>query len=191
MKTLTTLILATVISVGTAFSQPVKDKIILPVGITLNSVLRLDIVSGGAIEFVFNNLTDYNQGINPTGGNTLYQTQITVSSSTDWDLNLWSEGGFIGASGKTIDLDHLEYQITATGSHTDGVELTIPSSTNRIAVTNATVPVIIGNDGQSAGDDTQNAFIIDWFAGVTNTFLAKNYPADRYVANIILQLVAK
>lgn len=189
MRTLTTLFLALVISVGTAYSQPIKDKAILPVGITLNSVLRLDITSGGAIEFVFNNLTDYTDGINAGGGDPLYQTTFTVASSTDWDLNMWSEAGFVGSNGGSITLDHLEYIITATGAHQHGAELTINTNGGQVAMTNGSVAVIIGTD--AAGSIADNAFTVDWIAGESNDFLNESYPSDRYVANIIMELVAK
>ena len=47
-----------------SFGQAVNDQAIIPVSVTLNSILRLTVVSGGNIEFVVNTIDQYTGGIN-------------------------------------------------------------------------------------------------------------------------------
>lgn len=46
-----------------AFGQAVKDRNVIPVAVSLNQVLRMTITNGGNIEFVFNTIEDYKNGI--------------------------------------------------------------------------------------------------------------------------------
>lgn len=77
-----------------AFAQPVSDNAVIPMGITLSSVLRLNVVSGGNIEFVFASVNDFQNGL---AGN-MYRTNLTVESSTDWGLSV-SASDFAGSAG--------------------------------------------------------------------------------------------
>ncbi|MCB9002091.1 MAG: hypothetical protein H6537_09000 [Bacteroidales bacterium] len=45
-----------------AFGQAVNDQAIIPVSVTLNSILRLTVVSGGNIDFVVNTIDQYTSG---------------------------------------------------------------------------------------------------------------------------------
>jgi hypothetical protein len=192
MKTLTTILLAIVISAGSAFAQPVKDKAVIPIGVTLNSVLRMNITSGGSIEFVFNTISDYTNGFNSGGGDETYRTYFNVASSSDFDVTIWSEtANFIGSdAGGTMDLSHLEYRCIADplASGADPANWTLAGIT---AITNTAAPLVTGTVGASAGNIAQNAFIIDWIVGVANPLLGDGYASDRYVLNVLLELTGK
>jgi hypothetical protein len=41
------------------YGQAVNDQAVIPVSITLNSILRLTVVSGGNIDFVVNTIDQY------------------------------------------------------------------------------------------------------------------------------------
>ena len=45
------------------FAQAVKDRQVIPVSVNLNQVLRMTITNGGNIEFVFNSIDDYRNGL--------------------------------------------------------------------------------------------------------------------------------
>jgi len=105
------------------FSQAVKDRQVIPVAVNLNQVLRMTIVNGGNIEFVFNSIDDYENGISGAAGNAgdeFYVTDFTVASSTRWELTFGSEQAtFIGTDDptSTLLLDNVGYDLVATGVH--------------------------------------------------------------------------
>lgn len=180
MKTLTTIFLALVISAGSAFAQPVKDKAVIPIGVTLNSVLRLNIESGGNIEFVFNTLDHYVNGINDAYASTLYRTVFSVASSSHFDVDMAAESDFIGGDGSSsIPINQLEYQINDAFAGTTS-ETTMSSG--------VLVEVVDGATTLNAGTSTQNQFTIDWQVGCTTQLLGTSLPSDRYVTNILIEI---
>ena len=70
---------------GSAIAQPVSDRAVIPIGVTLVQILRIHVINGGNIEFVFNDINDYKVGI-ANGGTTFYDSQVVIASSTDWVL---------------------------------------------------------------------------------------------------------
>ena len=76
-------------------AQPVVDNAIIPVAVNLNSILRLNVTSGGNIEFTVSTIDQYNNGI-ATGPR--YYTDFTVASSVDFDVipvTLNTQGSFL------------------------------------------------------------------------------------------------
>ena len=99
-----------------AFAQPVSDNAVIPMGISLSSILRLNVVSGGNMEFVFNTFRDYDYGFQGDQ----YRTQLTVASSTDWSLDVYASSLFEGSAGQ-IALAAMEYTIQqGTGTNLIG-----------------------------------------------------------------------
>jgi len=107
-----------------SFSQAVKDRQVIPVAVNLNQVLRMTIINGGNIEFVFNSIDDYENGLSGAAGNpgdNFYITDFTVASSTRWELSYGSEQAtFIGTDDPThtLALDNVGYSLASTGTHT-------------------------------------------------------------------------
>lgn len=117
----------------TLFAQAVKDRNVIPVAVSLNQVLRMTITNGGNIEFVFNTIDDYKNGLssqqisgsqNPigltdaTGSGSFYKTDFTVSSSTRWKLSYGAEQAtFLGTDnpGNTLELNNVGFSISHTG----------------------------------------------------------------------------
>ncbi|RMG77246.1 MAG: hypothetical protein D6707_11385 [Bacteroidetes bacterium] len=118
-------LLLTIGSISASKAQAVSDRAVIPVAINLNQVLRLHVWNGGNIEFVFNTIDDYRNGLSgddgtsssantaatgpgaaasqanaqgvPGGPNNFYNTYFTVSSSTDWSLDFGAEQAtFVG-----------------------------------------------------------------------------------------------
>ncbi len=129
-KIFLTTVAALIFSAG-VFSQAVKDRQVIPVAVNLNQVLRMTITNGGNIEFVFNSIDDYRDGLsadagtsgsaNPAGSDGFYQTDFTVASSTRWQITYGSEQAtFIGTddASQTLDLANVGFSLVNNGSHT-------------------------------------------------------------------------
>ncbi|NOZ35067.1 MAG: hypothetical protein GXO80_07200 [Chlorobi bacterium] len=195
MKKLTILLTAVLFSVTAAFSQPVSDSGVIPVGVTLNSILRLNITSGGNLEYVVNTIDQYSNGI---AQNARYDTHFTVASSVDFDVTLGADAAtFTGVDdvAHTIPLDNLGYEVLADAgaTGTDAVNWDLPAGTQALSA--ATPDIVTGNyAGLGAGDINQNAFVIEWRLGTSepnmnaSSLLQQSITSDRYVVNVILQL---
>ncbi|MDA9782903.1 hypothetical protein N9B55_00675 [Vicingaceae bacterium] len=184
-----------------SYSQPVSDRAVIPVALTLNQILRLNVEDGGNIEFVFNRIDDYETGI-PNGA--FYDTRLTVASSTRWQLDMGAEDAtFIGVDNpaNTLPLTYAGFQITAEGNHAFGVELTDPATANAAAIPLAAFPVtVIGSaaagaaGATNAGDVLDNIITVNWEAntaailGATVPLIDIDQVPDRYVTNVLLDL---
>ncbi len=180
-----------------SFGQAVNDNAIIPVSVTLNSILRLTVVSGGNIEFVVNTIDDYTDGINSGGADTRYHTIFTVSSSQDFDVTLRSEeNNLLGQDDTSNELlgTNVGYNLTG-GTGVDGTNWDLPGTIEGLSSTAATI--VEGAAALAAGDAVQNRFVIQWRLGTQEgnmagtSLLAQSNPADRYVTNVFLELSSK
>lgn len=189
-------LVATMLSFGlVAFSQAVKDRNVIPVAVNLNQVLRMTITNGGNIEFVFNTIDDYKNGLsadavtsasaNPTTSNSMYTTDFTVSSSTRWALTYGAEEAtFIGTDDPTnvaFILNNVGFSITNNGTNTfegtgnakgttAGASLfsTPTDHANEVAALEVyPTPLIEDNNtiNANAGDAADNSFTLNWRCG--------------------------
>lgn len=169
-----------------SFAQPVSDMAVIPMGITVQSVMRLNVTKGGNIEFVFKSAADVNAGLPSTGAyGTTYETAGTISASQNWDLNLTvDETDFIADNNSGVDLAlnvvSLDVATSAAGT---------PVTQNNVVLSSPLV-LIDANGTNTLGDGI--TFSIQWACGVPA--LASNSvvgtAAGRYSANIILTLTA-
>jgi len=196
MKKLTILLTAVLFSVTAAFSQPVSDHGVIPIGVTLNSILRLNITSGGNIEFIVSTIDQYSNGI---ANANRYDTHFTVASSVDFDVTLTpDQDDFVGVgdASNTLGLNNLGFTTVSEGLGTDGTNWNLAGLS---VFTDASTPVAIVTSiaNHGAGDVGQNAFVINWEFGTTNapmttnTLLSQSIPADRYVINVLVDLIAQ
>jgi len=178
------------------YGQAVNESAIIPVSVTMNSVSRLNVESGGNIKFVFTSIDDYNTGF--TGAtSSLYQTTVSVSSSRDYDINMYAEGAtFVPTDNgaNSLAIGQLEYTLDWTGDAANE-----PTTYNGaigggafVEMTNTNPTLII--DGGIAGNGTDNRFVIWWRIGTSlntlGTFLDQgNIAADHYTTNIFIELV--
>lgn len=159
------------------FGQAVKDNAVIPVSITLNSILRLTVTSGGNIQFVVNTIDQYTNGI---GNSAQYTTNFVVSSSRDFDVTLGAEDpNFIGLeTGGSMDLAFLRFTMGGTGGGA------LPDIQE---LTDLTAPITVVSN--TAGGNL--LYEIQWELGTggsAGTLLAANLPADIYVTNVFLNL---
>jgi len=199
---------------GLAIAQPISDVSVIPVAITINTTMRLNVVSGGNVEFVINTLEQFDNGIenlDPSADDQIYDTRFTVASSINFDVLLFAEdASFIGtdnrdaANQNTIPLNNVGYWIheSATSVHNDGTEWDlIPSDVAGeliVPLTNVNTTTIIEDiGGLSAGGVDDNDFTIDWelasadLIAVTGqeTLLEQSIPQDRYITNVFLVVI--
>lgn len=178
-----------------SYAQPVSDNAVIPVSVNLNSILRLNVTSGGNIEFTFTNIDQYTNGLENTDR---YDTHFTVASSVDFDVVLSTEDAtFIGADNpaNTMDLDFVGYDIESNGSGAETTNWTFPAGLVTLQQ-NPALPIVSSVANNGAGDVNQNSFIINWECGTPAThggvsILASSIPADRYTTNVYLVLSAQ
>lgn len=195
-KLLFTLALAVLSQVS--FGQAVNDQAIIPVSVTLNSILRLTVVSGGNIDFVVNTIDQYTSGINSGGADARWQTNFTVSSSQDFDVTLQAEDATLFGQddpGHTMLLKNIGFDLTESGLGADPGNWALPGDV--LPLTNGPQSIVTGVVGASAGDATQNNFTIQWRLGTgegtmnSSSLLAQSLTPDRYITNVFLELVPK
>ncbi len=210
MKKLKTLFIAGATMASSAFmAQPISDVSVIPVAITINTTMRLNVVSGGNVEFVVNTISQYTNGIeNPSVGTNdrIHDTRFTVASSRDFDVLMFAEdacfvGTDIAASGSvnTLDLNNVGYRLHEQGSYAEGTNWDlIPSAAEPIvALTNVNTTQIVSNIASSAGGTDDNDFTINWelatpdLLAVTgqDNLLQQSIAQDRYITNVYLVLV--
>lgn len=195
------LLFAALILMGaTTFGQAVKDRNVIPVAVNLNQVLRMTILNGGNIEFVFNTIDQYKNGITGAAGAAapMYQTDFTVASSTRWNLTYGAEDGtFIGTDDptNTLDLDNVGFGITSTGllpMELAGLGTTLGAANYSAQVPAAAdvaalvaYPVLLlqdnGDPVANAGDAADNAFTIVWRCGTTEVGSVVSMNADALI----------
>lgn len=198
MKKISTFLFAVLLSAGMAFSQPVSDMGVIPIGVTLNSILRLNIVSGGNIEFVVSSIDQYTNGIL---NSTLYDTRFTVSSSVDFDVDMYAENAsLLGTDdpAHTMPLNNIGYQVTINGTGAIPANYAIPSNAAVTALLSvAGTDIITGAANAAAGDAVKNDFTINWELATgaaalnAQSLLEQSLTADRYATNVFLILVGK
>jgi len=192
---------------GSAFAQPVSDVAVIPVAVTINTVMRLNVESGGNVEFIVNTIQQYEDGIsnpNQTTTGDIYDTRFTVASSRDFNVFLDPEDAtFIGTdnssgSVQTIPLNNVGYFMSDDGSHTNGSEFELAGSGVTVQPLQAASTIIVSNLSSNAGSTDDNDFTINWELATSSlraqssqeTLLAQSISQDRYVTNVYLFVAA-
>jgi hypothetical protein len=189
-----------------AVAQPVSDHAVVPVAVTLNQILRLNVTNGGNIEFVFNTISDYDLGI---ANSAAYDTDITIASSTRWSLEMFAESGatMTGTDNvaNLLDTDYIGFQLEENGAHNFAGQLIDSQTAVGVAVALPAVSTTIITSGaagaaatSNAGNVLDNIIVINWecnTAGLNavtgNTELLNvDEDPDRYVTNVLLDLTA-
>jgi len=178
-------LISIIFAVQVSFAQPVSDMAVIPMGITVQSVMRLNVTSGGNVEFVFSNINDIQNGI---AFGTSYETNFDLAASQPWDLEMNPDAGtFDSESGGSIALNVVEYYMEAT---------ILPAISSTNTTNNAgtlAAPVVLATAVATADalESTANnvgtaTCVIHWRCGVTNSVSGAS--AGRYTANIYLSL---
>lgn len=200
---------------GSAFAQPVSDRSVIPLGVTLVQILRIHITNGGNIEFVFNSINDYKLGI-ANGAVGLYDTDVVIASSTDWDLHMGAEdAGLMAVDNNpnpvtaSIALNNIGVTVAWTGDGTPAYGVDIIAGTgypnagvnDLVAFTGVMLTdglmADAGTVAGSGGDNVDLAFTLNWECGTmagggmnATSILAQSPAPQRYATNVFLDLVA-
>ncbi len=183
------LIFAVMLASFFAKAQAVNDMAIIPIGVTLNSIMRLTVNSGGNIEFVVNTMDQYTKGINADFGSTLYTTNISVASSTKFGVTVMADNsnllGTVNPNNK-MNVDFISYQAEAEGENA-------PTVNGTATPLSSTASYVVGgaaDAAQAAGN--YNDIKIHWRLNPEGTGgKLTDHASDRYVVNAILQLTAE
>jgi len=178
-------------------AQPIQDNAVIPVSVTLNSILRLTVVTGGNIEFVVNTIDQYTSGI-VTGAR--YTTNFTVSSSVDFDVEMSTEDAtFLGTDNptSTLPLNNVGYTVVANAA-ASGADPGNWALSTITGLSQAANKIVTGVVNASAGSADQNNFDIQWEMGTSagggmnaQSLLQQSISPDRYVTSVYLQLIGK
>jgi hypothetical protein len=197
--------LVSIVLLGFHSIAQISDNAVIPVSVTLQSILRLNVVSGGNIEFVVNNLTQYASGI---ANSDRYDTHFTVSSSQDFNVDLFADAATLVGSNdaaNTLNVDNIGWFTTAdvgAGVGTVGTEWDLNGNAAAeaavsLVATNTAQSIVESYDGLGAGDVNQNQFVINWelataavtaAGGASGTLLSQGKPADRYTTTVYLNV---
>jgi hypothetical protein len=168
-----------------SFGQAVSDQAVIPVSVTLNSILRLTIISGGNIQFVVNTIDEYEFGVSNSDR---YTTTFTVASSRDFDVLLNAEtANLIGSDdvSNIMPVDNIGFVCPSDG----GPEF------NYQTVTALQVGQLKIIDNRPAGGSDVNEFQIEWelatpaltTVNVTaKSLLSQSLNPDNYVVNTFI-----
>lgn len=174
---------------ASAIAQPVSDRAVIPLGVTLVQILRIHVINGGNIEFVFNDINDFKNGISNAQGNGFYDSDVTIASSTEWELDMGAEdANLIGTDdpAQTITLDNVGFtcdwgtvaaantccgaalDVDNTGAYTNNITgAGAPNIANGLLQYTGAASVILFTTGAAGngGDITDNNFTINWECG--------------------------
>ncbi|HAN77031.1 MAG TPA: hypothetical protein DCQ31_04265 [Bacteroidales bacterium] len=201
MKNYALKLLIFLFAVAPMVAQPVSDNAVIPVSVTLNSILRLNVVKGGNIAFKVNTIGQFTSGI---ANADVYDTRFTVASSVDFTVSLGAQDAtFIGtdivATGtNTMPIDNVGYLLSNNGTGVEGTAWSL--GTALVALTNSQAVVVNSIVGAGAGSATKNDFTVNWELATPalivlnttkKTLLAQSLPANHYTTNVFLVLAAK
>lgn len=197
MKQIITIFIIGMLTANISYSQAVDDRAVVPVSVTLNSILRLNVESGGNVEFNFNTLDQYRNGI-PNSAR--YNTNISIASSVNWQLRMGAEDASLVTTdsvggGGDMDLSYIGYQITSSGTGSNYTYSTgADAAVQPLEQIGVGADLIITDNGSgNAGSAEMNAFTINWecgtgFTGSPGSLLGSSLTGGRYSTNVFFIL---
>ena len=166
--------------------QAISDNIVIPMGITVNSIMRISVIKGGNIEFVFNTFADFTNGINAGMTDlTRYGTVIDVASTVKMSLTIQAETAtFMGndVATNTLPLNVIHWKSTGPGTNLKvaafGADLPLTNAAAEFAATDVTTATSLGPVN------------ISFSCGAPGSGTVIGAKPDRYSTNVLLRIVA-
>ena len=159
-----------------------------------NPGLVINIVSGYSIEFVFDEINEYINGISGAG----QSTYIRIGAIYDWKLQFKADQiMFYGTNNPSnqMELNNVGVMVVSVGSNQDdGSNIINNAKTAPVALEGSDVTLMTKGTLTNKGYGIENAFILYWEMGTRNgnmnplTMLEQTLGADTYTLNIILTL---
>ena len=186
MKTKLSLILLLLcITVAKAKSQDIPPP---------NPSLIINIISGYSIDFIFDEMLEYKDGILNGGQSTF----IRIGAVMDWKLQLSAyQTIFYGENNPAnqMELNNVGLVIISTGTNMDdGSNIVNYAKTAPIALDNNEITILDKGTNTNKGYGIRNAFTLNWEMGTqrgnmnNQSILDQMIATDTYTINIILTL---
>jgi len=159
-----------------------------------NPGLVINIVSGYSIQFVFDEIDEYINGIANVGQSTF----IRIGAIYDWKLQFKADQimfyGFNDGSHQ-MELNNVGVSVTSIGSNQDdGSNIINLAKTAPIALESSDITLLTKGSLTNKGYGIENSFTLDWEMGTRNgnmnqtRMLDQLLSADSYTVNVILTL---
>ena len=171
-------------------ATPVRSQDIPPP----NPGLVINIVSGYSVEFVFDEIDEYINGIMGAG----QSTYIRIGAIYDWKLQFKVDQiMFYGTCNPLhqMELNNVGVTVISTGTNQDdGTNIINNAQTVPLALEASDVTLMTKGSQTNKGYGIENSFILNWEMGTrrgnmnNQSILEQMIPADTYTLNIILTL---
>ncbi len=159
-----------------------------------NPSLIINIVSGYSVDFVFDDIEEYKNGILNGGQSTF----IRIGSIYDWKLQFAADQIiFYGENdpANQMELNNVGVVVVSTGSNLDnGTNIINYAKAAPIALESSDITLLTKGAGTNKGYGIRNAFTINWEMGTkrgnmnNQSILEQMIASDNYTLNIILTL---
>ncbi len=159
-----------------------------------NPSLIINIVSGYSVNFVFDEMTEYKNGILNGGQSTF----IRIGAVVDWKLQFSADQTiFYGENNPAnqMELNNVGVVIISTGTNLDnGTNITNYAKSAPIALENNDVTILTKGTNTNKGYGIRNAFTLNWEMGTQRgnmnnlSILDQMIATDTYTLNITLTL---
>jgi len=159
-----------------------------------NPSLVINIVSGYSVNFVFDEMEEYKNGILNCGQSTF----IRIGAIVDWKLQFAADQIiFYGENNPSnqMELNNVGVVVVSTGTNLDnGTNITNYAKTVPIALESSEVTILTKGSNTNKGYGIRNAFTLNWEMGTkrgnmnNQSLLQQMIATDTYTLNIILTL---
>ncbi|MFK5856190.1 MAG: hypothetical protein QM503_08680 [Bacteroidota bacterium] len=159
-----------------------------------NPSLIINIVSGYSVNFVFDDMPEYKNGILNGGQSTF----IRIGAIMDWQLQFSADQTiFYGENNPSnqMELNNVGVVIISTGTNLDnGTNIINYAKTAPLALENTDITLLTTGTNTNKGYGIRNAFTLNWEMGTqrgnmnNQSILDQMIATDTYTINIILTL---
>lgn len=161
-----------------------------------NPSFQISIVSGYSVQFVFDNIDEYQNGI-VNGGQSTY---IRIGAVADWILQFRADQAlFYGDNNPNnqFELNNVGVVVISTGTNLDdGTNITNFAKNVPLALNSTDVTLMSKGSFSNKGYGIRNSFTLNWEMGTkrgnmnNQSMLEQMLEADTYTINILLTLIA-
>lgn len=161
-----------------------------------NPGMQISIVSGHAIQFVFDNIDEYKNGI-LNGGQASF---IRIGAINDWTLQFKADQSqFYGDTdpNNQMELNNVGVMVISTGSNSDdGTNIINYAKSIPLALNDIDATLLTNGTQTNKGYGIRNSFTLNWEMGTqrgnmnTISMLEQMIESDTYNLNIILTLMS-
>jgi hypothetical protein len=159
-----------------------------------NPSLVINIISGYSINFVFDEIDEYKNGILNGGQSTF----IRVGAVTDWKLQFNADQSiFYGSNSPAnqMELNNVGLVVVSTGTNKDdGTNIINYAKASPLALSNGAITLLTKGFLTNKGYGINNAFTLNWEMGTKRgnmnnlSMLEQLLAADTYNLNVVLTL---